>query len=953
MLNDGFINADGVIQNNILNLDLIGSQIDLSATSIKAVQEKNVKGIANFTGKVLGHITDPYVLLDIKASNLVVNEGVLGELKGSVKVTSEMASLNDLILEDLTGEYKINGNITLSNNPYFDIVLSSKNVRAESMLKVASLNYPLTGFMEQEAKIRGTSDNIYAKGWVKLSKGSYDGYLMDEAFGDYEYRDGIIYVDGFTIKWLDSNIFLNGAIYPDNTLKLEVNATEINLVKMPIKYPYPITGWINIVGTVTGDFDNPVVDGRMTASRIVANGQILTGLTGKFDYKNRKINIEKLSMAQGHGFYEFQGYFNVDSKILKGDLNLKVAPVQGIMKLLKISNDHFSGDIDGEILVEGTFDKPAISVVGQINNSAVDRYEFGTVDINLYYKNKAFIINRLNAESENGSLVAEGMANLDGDIDIQISGNNLDSGLFSSLLNTTFDPKGKVDFSAIAQGKTRNPELTAVINIESYDKEESGFDNLSTVFSMKNAVLNIDKFQVDKGEYRLSAQGIVPLKALSKSSLGELSAHEQMNVKINLDNADLQILPLIFPEVDKATGKTYGTIDITGTLEKPQVNGSISIPQGSLKLADISDPITDIEVAILFEGEKINIETITGKMNKGSFVIAGNAFIKGIDVPNYDLVLIASNLKIDHKYFDGQVDSTLKVTNEGLNGRPLLKGNLDISNAVVDIPDFPESGSSVVDFDIDVDINIGKKVRLYNSSLYDLPVEGALKLRGTLQNPYLLGRLESKKGSVTYLATRFNVTEASADFSSVQKLIPNVNLSAKTRVGSVLINLNVRGPADDLRMHLSSEPQLSNEAIMKALTFGVDPTSIGSGAYQDSQNDQLMTLLAMGMQIQAVSKLEGFFRERADIDVFRIEPLSMFDYRSRKSRTEKHDSYYNYNLKIGKYLTDDILIMYNTGLVESNSSITVQYDLTPRITLSGTFGGLNNGLYTIETRFRF
>jgi translocation and assembly module TamB len=424
-----------------------------------------------------------------------------------------------------------------------------------------------------------------------------------------------------------------------------------------------------------------------------------------------------------------------------------------------------------------------------------------------------------------------------------------------------------------------------------------------------------------------------------------------MNIKIRLDNANLSILPFLFKGVTSAYGAIDGYVDLTGTLSKPKANGRISLDnnQGIVKLAQFSDPIEKIGVDIIFKDDTISIDKFDGQMRGGSYSLTGKAAIKEFGRLDYNLSLLADKLRIRHKYFDGTIDADFSLFSKGTGDKPLLMGSVNVENAVIDIPGVPEEQAESPDLELDIDLNIGRKVRLYNPRLFDLLVAGKVKIGGTAENMRLSGRIESRKGSITYLTTRFNVIEASADFSPHQGVIPTVKLSTKARAGRTQVMLNIGGRADNLELKLTSDPPMSNENIIKLLTLGYDASA------QQSGESQTPNFWSVGLQMQAAAVVEGMLRKSIGIDEFRIEPATMFEYRGRRltNRSNANNEYYGYNLKISKYLTDSLIISFTTALDHSSSGVTIQYDINKRTTVSGTFGGVNNGLFTIESRFRF
>lgn len=948
----GFINAAGEIRDGNLDLNLEGEQIQSGLLPFAIINDHKISGTISFNGKLIGDIAYPEADIAFKIGNCWAQGANYGDARGNLKITKDNIVIDEVTIMDTTGSHVLNGNIAFTaGGTQINLTAATSGIRAETVAALIGPEYKLTGYLDQETTITGSPDNLSAKGWIKLSAGSYDGYLIDEATSDYEYKDKVLYFDTLTVRSLGSKITAVGSLSADNKLNFSLQAREINLARMPVVYPYAVTGWINIDGQVKGTLADPVVTGKITASRIRANGQILTGLAGDFNYRGDVVHITQLSVQNGPGQVYFTGDANVKTTELNGRMTVENAMVQGLLELANQPKLDIAGFLNGNISLSGTFDKPSITLRGEIKDGRVRQYELGEVEMDASFINNVIKIKTLRAEQADGILVAQGEADLNGDINLEVSGQNLNAGLFTTFLDTSFNPPGKVTFTVQASGRFADPHVAASLEINSYAEEVAEFDNVYGLFTVSGGAVNIDHLLIEKGPYKASAQGVLPLKALNADGRSQAENTDAMDIKIKLDNFNLSILPLLFKEVTSASGDADGYIALTGTLATPQINGQISVPNdaGIVKLANFADPIEKIGVDIIFKDDTISIDKFSGQMRGGSYSLTGTAAVKGLGLTDYNLSLVVDKLRVRHKYFDGLLNAGLSLSNKGTGGRPLLAGSVSTENSIIDIPGVPEGGSTDLNVELDVEANIGRKVRLYNPYLFDLMVDGKVKIGGTMANMRLSGRVESRKGSITYLTTRFNVINASADFVPHQGLIPTVNLSTKARAGRTLVLLDVNGPADSLKLKLASDPPMSNENIIKMLTLGYD----ASAAEQSGGGSQTSNFWTIGLQMQAAARVEGMLRSSVGIDEFRIESASMFEYRNRKVKNNTDSEYYGYSLKIGKYLTDNIMLSYSIPLDQSSGGVTVQYDVNRRVTLTGTFGGVNNGLYTIESRFRF
>lgn len=60
-----------------------------------------------------------------------------------------------------------------------------------------------------------------------------------------------------------------------------------------------------------------------------------------------------------------------------------------------------------------------------------------------------------------------------------------------------------------------------------------------------------------------------------------------MDVTIDFNEADMAVIPLLTTSVKEATGPLKGTVHITGTIDQPEAYGTVSVRNGTMKLASV------------------------------------------------------------------------------------------------------------------------------------------------------------------------------------------------------------------------------------------------------------------------------------------------------------------------------------------------------------------------------
>ena len=162
--------------------------------------------------------------------------------------------------------------------------------------------------------------------------------------------------------------------------------------------------------------------------------------------------------------------------------------------------------------------------------------------------------------------------------------------------------------------------------------------------------------------------------------------------------------------------------------------------------------------------------------------------------------------------------------------------------------------------------------------------------------------------------------------------------------------LGIDDPADEMNLKLTSSPAMSHDNILSLLTL--------RSRYFDKQDsdksfgrDELVGMLELGLQMSFVGAVENSIREFLAIDEFKLvrDTVSLEGIASSRN-AEKEEVY---NVQIGKYLTDRLMLRYTMGVGYDGYNFGVYYDVNPHIRMITTFDKDKNTFYGLETYFRF
>ena len=239
-------------------------------------------------------------------------------------------------------------------------------------------------------------------------------------------------------------------------------------------------------------------------------------------------------------------------------------------------------------------------------------------------------------------------------------------------------------------------------------------------------------------------------------------------------------------------------------------------------------------------------------------------------------------------------------------------------------------------------IDAKENVRLYNPLLYDMFLRGTVKFEGTVGEPKASGKLSVNKGYVKYLKNRFKITEGQAKFVT-GSIIPELNVRSMANVKNYRISLQAEGPATQMKLKLSSEPNLSERQIISLLTFGRNVGNT-SGVTSEDAN----ALLTSSLQSLAFGYIEDVLQDTLGLDLVNITTGSL-DGKDSRDLQEKN----NFNVTIGKYVVPDLMITLTRGLKNDHVSYGFQYDINRSVSATGWFNNENKRYLGAQWRYRF
>lgn len=942
-LPQGVINAEGVIQGSAIQMEFTGADIGLEQLNTFD-QRLDASGLANISGTLTRTMDHPWLTAQFTAEQGQIFGQPFEKIIGSAHGDENRIDIEKFEMHDQNmAKHELKGDIGLKGNHPINLTVSTRRARAEHLMKLALPNENIiTGNVDNDVTIKGTLDHLEAVGKLSMTEGSFKGILYQEASGQYSYKNGQMELKDFLLRSPNVSVKVNGKMQSDEALDFDMIAENIDVGKFGLPLPYATAGTAKFVGKLQGSVNAPIFDGALTGNEFVFNGESISGIDGKIHFANNKLAVTSFKFNQKNGKYSLSGSIDLDTQQMYGDLYVAHGNLEGLLKVLNIEQEWLTGNFDGNIHAEGTTKHPKVNILGVLNEGSLKKYKLDAMDLNLVIDGRVIDVKRFHAKQGNGDLRINGKFDLDGEIKADVKGENIAFGLLTSLADFDMDAQGVVNFGGEVSGTMDNPKAKMAMDVKNGGIRTAAFDALHGRMSLENNIIQVEQFSIEKGPYKASAEGLIPLAALTQSIDEKATLKDQMDLKIHLDDADLSILPFVTEQVDWAIGATKGDIVIGGTVAEPRINGALSVADGAVKFKALANPVQKMALDIEFKNDRIDLKTFSGIMGKGSYEMVGTSALAGRALKDYNFNLQLNHLDIVNKYYKGPLQGQFTVTEE--RGAPKVSGNLDFNDCTVDIPFIPTSDTPMPKIRMDIAVNVGKKVRLFNSFLYDMLLEGHVHFGGTTKRPKTSGEIHAIRGKVNYLKTPFKIREGSAYFNQVGSFLPSIHLNADTALNHTRVYLNIDGPVDMMNFKLTSDPAMNEQEIITLLTL--------RSGYKDKNaelgGEQLKDMVGIGLQMSFLSELENLVRNNMGLDEFTIvrDTLDASYGGSVKDREV-------YNVEIGKYINDKVMLKYTMGIDYDSHKYGIQYDLNSRYSINGEIDQKNKSLIGLEARIKF
>ncbi|MGQ9778366.1 MAG: translocation/assembly module TamB domain-containing protein [Bacillota bacterium] len=800
----------------------------------------------------------------------------------------------------------------------------------------------LAGRVTGTARLLGTAEAPELTADLLMGSGSAYGVTWDSLTATLRWREGRLRIEQGTLRKAGAILAINGEVARDGyALSAEVHEADLKrlLPSLPLRLPAflrDLSGRLTLEAEIGGSLLHPSVTGRVAIDHPALRGWESTEIAGYFSFDGKLLLLPRLVATSGEQFYTVYGLVDFDRRRLALDFGIDQGDLAGLLGLLPrpLLPWPLKGLLEGRGKITGSFARPEVEVSFRLEKGDLAGFGF-TGEVSGRYDGQALVCDRLRLDYQGGGLTAAGrLAPEEMALTLDVAG--LPLGEVFRLAGRPEQIEGRADLRlSFRRGPGQMEGAVQVVAGHGLKIAGIALDRAVLEGRLANRLLVLSRTELVAGGSPLSLTGRIPLpeKLAFLSSLLRGVPADQDGLVLKLEGKAVPTAlfnPILQDFLVFREGKVDMALELSGTWENPRLQGTARLIDGFGTTSLLPDPFSRLSLDLLFAGDRILVKQAGARLGPGWAELGGSIRF-GPDGPQYALTLKGKRIAYKNPaFFDGEAaELELKIDGGPL---PLVRGTITISETRITVGS-SRPGPPRPALPLEVRLVAGRNTRFFLPGVVDLPLNGEVRLKGTLAAPALAGTLNASYGTLFLYGQRFEITSATGTFLPERGYLPCVELEGRTTIRGTKVFVKVSGEVAEagLTVNLWSEPALGREEILNLLSGTGRPEFIGGPR-----------LFAVGMEFvleTLFGQLGERFRQLIDIDRFQI------------SLDEDTGAF---RLQLGKYVLDELYLSYEILFDEFGTRVwSFDYHLNRFLVLSGVFNSAEEPRWIISYQIKF
>ena len=582
----------------------------------------------------------------------------------------------------------------------------------------------------------------------------------------------------------------------------------------------PVTGTLNLqahaggmLGDLNGGANLDVLGGDI-------EGQHYHSLTGVVGLAGQDVNLTRLTLLQDGGTVEGNGTYHLNTKTFLANLdgtNFELAH----FPQAKDPRLSVAGGLKFDAHASGTLESPSILGGVHLRNLVLGGQPAGSLEVIAHTQGNTAYFTAQNSLTT-ARLKVKGQTALHDNFDTQANV-VLDSLNIAPFLRAfhvqSVSGNSSIGGTINVAGPLRQPKQFSgdaeinqfTVNLQGIVLQDAG----PIRASLHNGVLNLTQAHIIGPDTNMELSGAADLMGTQ-----DLAVTGQGSINMALAQT--------FDADITSSGHLDFNVNASGTITQPLFSGRVHLTNVAMALKDLPNGISKLNGNLIFDQNRLQVQDLVGTTGGGQLKVGGFlTYQQGI---YGDFTATGKDIRVRYLGISATADTTMHL--QGSQNNMLLSGNVQITRFIigpnVDFARFTASPAAQVPPDpsapsshVRLDVHIFSAPQLdFQNSYAQLAGSVDLRIRGTVAQPAILGKINITDGTANFAGTTYRLQHGQIFFTNPVMIQPIIDIDATTRVEEYDVTIGLHGNISQLTPTFRSEPPLPQADVISLLALG-------------------------------------------------------------------------------------------------------------------------------------